>query len=295
MIARGRARRVAFVIVAVVLASAALVALVPSILAPYLSARLSTELARADLKLRPAEFVTFWLLCPFVFLLIGFLLGFVIPGFQNPVALALIFAAGAYFPRWYLKFRQARRLRAFATQLPDTITLLANSLRAGSSFLQGVELVTREARPPISVEFERVVREMALGMALQPALNNLSRRVASEDLELMVTAINIQSQVGGNLATVLDSIAFTIRERVRIQGEIQVLTSMQRYSGYVITLLPIGLAGILFLISPTYIVPMLQRPPELFGLPMGIIFFAIGLISMGIGYVFIRRIVDIKV
>ena len=260
-----------------------------------LSARLSTELARADLKLRPAEFVTFWLLCPFVFLLIGFLLGFVIPGFQNPVALALIFAAGAYFPRWYLKFRQARRLRAFATQLPDTITLLANSLRAGSSFLQGVELVTREARPPISVEFERVVREMALGMALQPALNNLSRRVASEDLELMVTAINIQSQVGGNLATVLDSIAFTIRERVRIQGEIQVLTSMQRYSGYVITLLPIGLAGILFLISPTYIVPMLQRPPELFGLPMGIIFFAIGLISMGIGYVFIRRIVDIKV
>jgi tight adherence protein B len=260
-----------------------------------LSARLSTELARADLKLRPAEFVTFWIACPFVFVAIGFLLGFVIPGFQNPVALALIFAAGAYFPRWYLKFRQGRRLRAFASQLPDTITLLANSLRAGSSFLQGVELVTREARPPISEEFERVVREMALGMALQPALNNLSRRVASEDLELMVTAINIQSQVGGNLATVLDSIAFTIRERIRIQGEIQVLTSMQRYSGYVITLLPIGLAGILFLISPTYIVPMLQRPPELFGLPMGIIFFAIGLISMGIGYVFIRRIVDIKV
>ena len=260
-----------------------------------LSARLSTELARADLKLRPAEFVTFWLASPFAFVVIGFLLGFVIPGFQNPVALALIFAVGAYFPRWYLRFRQARRLRAFANQLPDTITLLANSLRAGSSFLQGVELVTREARPPISEEFERVVREMALGMALQPALNNLSRRVASEDLELMVTAINIQSQVGGNLATVLDSIAFTIRERVRIQGEIQVLTSMQRYSGYVITLLPIGLAGILFLISPTYIVPMLQRPPELFGLPMGIIFFAIGLISMGIGYVFIRRIVDIKV
>ena len=111
----------------------------------------------------------------------------------------------------------------------------------------------------------------------------------------MVTAINIQSQVGGNLATVLDSIAFTIRERIRIQGEIQTLTAMQRYSGYVITLLPVGLAGILFLISPTYIVPMLQRPPEIFGLPTGMIFFGIGLISMGVGYLLIRRIVDIKV
>ena len=260
-----------------------------------LSARLSTELARADLKLRPAEFVAFWIACPFVFVAFAYLIGFVVPTLQNIIALVLIFAVGAYFPRFYLRFRQNRRLRAFGQQLPDTITLLANSLRAGSSFLQGIELVTREARPPISEEFERVVREMALGVAMQPALNNLARRVASEDLELMVTAINIQSQVGGNLATVLDSIAFTIRERIRIQGEIQTLTAMQRYSGYVITLLPVGLAGILFLISPTYIVPMLQRPPELFGLPMGMIFFAIGLISMGIGYLLIRRIVDIKV
>ncbi|TME33258.1 MAG: secretion system protein [Chloroflexi bacterium] len=260
-----------------------------------LSARPSTELARADLKLRPAEFVAFWIACPFVFVAFAFIVGFVIPTLQNPIALALIFAVGAYFPRFYLRFRQGRRLRAFGQQLPDTITLLANSLRAGSSFLQGIELVTREARPPISEEFEHVVREMALGVALQPALNNLARRVASEDLELMVTAINIQSQVGGNLATVLDSIAYTIRERIRIQGEIQTLTAMQRYSGYVITLLPVGLAGILFLISPTYIVPMLQRPPEIFGLPTGMIFFGIGLISMGVGYLLIRRIVDIKV
>ena len=148
----------------------------------------------------------------------------------------------------------------FATQLPDTITLLANSLRAGSSFLQGLELVTREGRPPISEEFERVVREMSLGVALQPALNNLVRRVKSEDLELMVTAINIQSQVGGNLATVLDSIAFTIRERIRIIGEINTLTAMQRYSGYVITLLPVGLGGILFLISPSVHRPDAAQP-----------------------------------
>lgn len=260
-----------------------------------MAARLRTEIARADLKLRPAEFIAFWIASPFVFLVVAYILGYIFAGFQNPIALIVVFILGAWFPRFYLRYRQARRLRAFGEQLPDTITLLANSLRAGSSFLQGIELVTREARPPISEEFERVVREMALGVALQPALNNLSRRVASEDLELMVTAINIQSQVGGNLATVLDSIAFTIRERIRIQGEIQTLTAMQRYSGYVITLLPVGLAAILFLISPTYILPMVQRPPEMFGLPTGIIFFAVGLVSMGIGYLLIRRIVDIKV
>jgi tight adherence protein B len=260
-----------------------------------LAARLGTELARADLKLKPAEFLLMWAASPFAFAAVAFILGFILPGFQNPIALVLFFAVGAYFPRWYLKNRQAKRVKAFGAQLPDTITLLANSLRAGSSFLQGIELVTREARPPISEEFGRVVREMSLGVALQPALNNLARRVASEDLELMVTAINIQSQVGGNLATVLDSIAFTIRERIRIQGEIQTLTAMQRYSGYVITLLPVGLAGLLFLISPSYMTAMVNKPPELFGLPMGIVFFIIGLISMGIGYLLIRRIVDIKV
>jgi tight adherence protein B len=260
-----------------------------------LSTRLSTEIARADLKLRPAEFLFAWMASPFVFAFAGYLVGYILPGFHHPVTLAVLFAVGAYFPRWYVGFRQRKRLTSFGRQLPDTITLLANSLRAGSSFLQGLELVMREARPPISEEFERVVREMSLGVALQPALGNLVRRVASEDLELMVTAINIQSQVGGNLATVLDSIAFTIRERVRIQGEIKTLTAMQRYSGYVITLLPVGLAGLLFLISPSYITAMVEKPPETFGLPTGVIFFIIGAISMGIGYVFIRRIVDIKV
>jgi tight adherence protein B len=260
-----------------------------------LSTRLATEIARADLKLRPAEFVAAWIASPFVFAAAAFVLSFVFAGFRHPIAIAVAFLVGAFFPRFYLRYRQARRVRQFGAQLPDTITLLANSLRAGSSFLQGIELVTREAQPPISEEFERVVREMSLGVALQPALNNLARRVKSEDLELMVTAINIQSQVGGNLATVLDSIAFTIRERIRIIGEINTLTAMQRYSGYVITLLPVGLAGILFLISPTYIGRMLSPTPAMFGLPLGIVFFIVGLISMGIGYVLIRRIVDIKV
>ena len=260
-----------------------------------LADRLATDLARADLKMRPAEFVILWAVTPIVLVAFAFAFGIFFDALRNPVALVVIFLLGLWLPRLYLKRRQTRRIKAFADQLPDTITLLANSLRAGSSFLQGMELVTREARPPISEEFERVVREMQLGVALHPALNNLVRRVASEDLELMVTAIQIQSQVGGNLATVLDAIAHTIRERIRIHGEINTLTAMQRYSGYVITGLPVGLAAILFLISPSYISVMLVSPPELFGLPMGVVFFIIGLISMGIGYLFIRRIVDIKV
>jgi tight adherence protein B len=260
-----------------------------------LTTRLSTDLARADLKLKPAEFVLIWVATPFALLFGAIAFGLVFPALQSPLALVLLFAIGVWLPRFYLGRRQRGRLKAFNTQLPDTITLLANSLRAGSSFLQGMELVTREARPPISEEFMRVVREMSLGLALQPALANLVRRVASEDLELMVTAINIQSQVGGNLATVLDAIAFTIRERVRIQGEIQTLTAMQRYSGYVIVLLPVGLAALLFVISPTYMTPMLERPPEVLGLPMGVVLFLLGGLSMGIGWLFIRRIVDIKV
>lgn len=260
-----------------------------------MTARLGTDLARADLKLKPTEFILFWAATPFLVVAFALMVSLVFPAFGNPLALVGFFLLGAWLPRIYLHRRQGKRLRNFNDQLPGTITLLANSLRAGSSFLQGMELVTREARPPISDEFDRVVREMSLGLALQPALSNLVRRVASEDLELMVTAINIQSQVGGNLATVLDSIAFTIRERIRIQGEIQTLTAMQRYSGYVITLLPVGLLGVLMLISPTYIQPMFQKPPEVLGLPMGVVMLIVGLISMGIGYLFIRRIVDIKV
>ena len=260
-----------------------------------LATRLSADLARADLRMKPAEFILAWAASPFAFAALAFILGTVFPGFRSLPALVLFFLLGLYAPRFYLKRRQRRRLKAFNEQLPDTITLLANSLRAGSSFLQGIELVTREARPPISQEFERVVREMQLGVALHPALNSLVRRVASEDLELMVTAIQIQSTVGGNLATVLDAIAFTIRERVRINGEIQTLTAMARYSGYVITLLPVALGLLIFLISPSYMEVMWERPPELLGLPMGIVIFGVGALSMALGYVFIRRIVDIKV
>ena len=133
-----------------------------------LATRLATDLARADLKMRPAEFVAAWIASPFVFMGVAFALGTLLGNgaLTSPIGLAVFFLVGAFFPRFYLRYRQGKRLKTFSQQLPDTITLLANSLRAGSSFLQGVELVSREARPPISEEFERVVREMNLGVAL---------------------------------------------------------------------------------------------------------------------------------
>ena len=198
-------------------------------------------------------------------------------------------------PRWSSSTAASRkRLQAFNDHLADTITLIANALRAGASFLQAIELVVRETQPPISTEFNRVIREVNLGLPFEQALNNMVRRVRSDDLELMTTAITIQHQVGGNLAEILDSIAFTIRERVRIIGEIRVLTAQQRMSGYVVAGLPIALVGILSVIAPSFMQPMFGEP-YIVGIPLGVILLAFGALLMLIGFLAIRRIVDIEV
>ena len=198
-------------------------------------------------------------------------------------------------PRFWLNRRKSSRLNSFNKQLPDTITLIANALRAGSSFLQAIELVVRESRPPISTEFGRVIREVNLGLSFEVALENMVRRVRSDDLELMATAISIQHTVGGNLAEILDSIAFTIRERVRIKGEIKTLTAQQRLSGYVVGFLPIGLAGFLFIAAPGFMSPMFDNRVSLLGLPGGVLILCIGGFAMFIGFMLIRKIVDIEV
>ena len=126
-------------------------------------------------------------------------------------------------------------------------------------------------------------------------MENMVRRVRSEDLELMATAINIQHTVGGNLAEILDSIAYTIRERIRIKGEIRTLTAQQRLSGYVVGFLPIGLAGFIYLAAPKFFDPMFAKPPEVLGLPAGVIIMFLGGFMMFLGFMFIRKIVDIEV
>ena len=268
----------------------------PTRLAVWLHlANLARDIARADLKLKPSEFLAIWgasiIGVPFLFILLS--LG--LPALRTPLALIVGAFLGFILPRMWLGRRKSGRLNSFNKQLPDTITLLANGLRAGSSFLQAVELVVRESRPPISTEFSRVIREVNLGLPFEQAMENMVRRVKSEDLELMATAINIQHTVGGNLAEILDSIAYTIRERVRIKGEIRTLTAQQRLSGYVVGFLPIGLAGFLFVAAPNFMEPMFFNPPGILGLPAGVIVLALGGFMMFIGFLIIRRIVDIEV
>ena len=258
-------------------------------------ATIARNLARADLKLKVSEYLFIWGAAIVGIPAFMFVAGFALPALQSPIMLLVGGVVGFFLPRWYVRRRQGKRLNQFNKQLPDTITLIANALRAGSSFLQAIELVVREARPPISTEFGRVIREVNLGLPFEQALENLVRRVKSEDLELMATAINIQYQVGGNLAEILDSIAFTIRERVRIKGEIRTLTAQQRMSGYVVAFLPIGLAGFLFVIAPDFMNPMFDPAVAILGIPAGVILIATGGVMMFIGFMFIRRIVDIEV
>ncbi len=258
-------------------------------------ANMARDLARADLHLRVSEYLMIIAGCTIGVPLGLLAVSLILPQLGNPIFLIIGAVIGFMAPRIYVGRRKKGRVNAFNKQLPDTITLIANALRAGSSFLQAIELVTRESRPPISVEFSRVIREVNLGLPFDDAMENMVRRVRSEDLELMVTAITIQHQVGGNLAEILDSISFTIRERMRIKGEIRVLTAQQRISGYVVAALPIGLAGLLFVIAPKFVEPMFQKPPEIMGLPAGVIILGFGLFMMFIGFMLIRKIVDIEV
>ena len=258
-------------------------------------ANLAREIARADLRLKPSEYLVIWAATTIGVPLAMLMLSVVLPTLGNPLFLVIGLLIGFMLPRFWLGRRKSGRLKSFNKQLPDTITLIANALRAGSSFLQAVELVVRESRPPISTEFGRVIREVNLGLSFEVALENMVRRVRSDDLELMATAIAIQHTVGGNLAEILDSIAFTIRERVRIQGEIQTLTAQQRLSGYVVGFLPIALAGFLFIAAPGFMQPMFDPRASIGGLPAGVVILFIGGFAMFMGFMFIRRIVDIEV
>jgi tight adherence protein B len=256
---------------------------------------LASELARADVALKPSEFLAIRFAA-----VVGVPLGMlVLSPFISFLGSPIIWIVGAgvgwWIPRFWLNRRKSSRLKSFNSGLADTIMLLANSLRAGSSFLQSVEMVVREAQPPISTEFSRVIREVNLGLPLDDALANLGRRMKSDDLDLMITAIAIQHQVGGNLAEILDTIAFTIRERVRIKGEIRTLTAQQRMSGYVVGFLPVALVLLLSVIAPTFMSPMLQAPPSMFGAPLGLFILGLGGIMMLVGFIIIRRIVDIEV
>ena len=251
------------------------------------AANIARDLARANVRLTVSEYLMANAISVVLLPVLAYLI------LRNPGVALIAGVLGFYGPRLYIKRRQQSRLKAFNSQLSDTILLIANSLRSGYSLLQALELISRESPEPTREEFGRVVREVNLGLTPEDALAHLVRRINSEDLDLLVTAVNVHHEVGGNLAQILDSIATTIRERVRIKGEIKTLTAQQTASGYIISILPIALGGILFLLNSSYIL-------QLFSTETIICFPVIALpicsgILIAVGFLVIRRIVAIEV
>lgn len=247
--------------------------------------KIARDLARADIKLKVAEYFT---LIALAIILGGLFTWFI--GNRHPVSAMIGAILGAFAPRFYVKRQQSQRLQKFSDQLSDMLNLMVNGLRAGYSTMQAMEAISKELPPPISDEFRRVVQEMQIGISMETALDNLLRRIPSPDLDFVVTAINVQREVGGNLSEILDNISFTIRERVRIKGEVRVLTSQVRTSGTVLSLIPFFLTLVLWFLNPEYLMSVTQGGPLC---TAGIICVVLGLISSS--YFIMMRIADIEV
>jgi tight adherence protein B len=167
---------------------------------------------------------------------------------------------GFFIPGIFVGRQQSKRLKDFNAQLPDMLNLMVNGLRAGFSTMQALESVSKELPAPISIEFRRVVQEMQLGISMEASLDNLLARIPSQDLDLVITAINVQREVGGNLAEVLETISHTIRERIRIKGEIKTLTTQVTASGRLLAMMPLFLLGALYVLNRDYVMTFFQDP-----------------------------------
>jgi tight adherence protein B len=253
--------------------------------------RLQADLVRAGVEMRASRFLTVQTIAATTaFLLVWYFAGKV-PDLKGTASLIVAVPACAiawYVPNLTLKYLQSKRLSKIEQQLPTTIDSLAGALQAGSSLPQAMEMVSREVAPPIGMEFGIVIREMAVGVPMQDAFANMLDRTPSLDLDMLVTAIIIQHRVGGNLSQILRTISHTIRERIRIKGEISVLTAQQRMSGYVVSALPLLVIGVLFIVSPAYI-------SKLFVPGIARLMLIAGAIGMVAGFYALKRIADIEV
>ncbi|MGA8015685.1 MAG: type II secretion system F family protein [Candidatus Dormiibacterota bacterium] len=244
--------------------------------------RLADQLARSDLKVRPAE----WIIISLG--IAGAVGALAMLRFRTPIAVVPGAFVGYVGAQLFLRFRQSKRIKAFSLQLSPMILQVSGSMKAGYTFAQAVDLVSKNTPAPMGQELSRVTREVQLGLPMNEALNRMVRRNDSEDLRLMLIAVQIQSQVGGNLAQVLDTIEFTVRERIRIKGEIKSLTGQARASGWVLIILPFAMTGILAFIAPSYFDPMFSKPA-------GQIMLGIAGFMVLCGYGFIRKIVNVKI
>ncbi len=244
------------------------------------------ELARADIKLKSSEYVTLMGISAVGVGVVSWYIG------GRSILFGILGGVfGLFLPRMYVRRQQGKRLQRFNDQLADMLNLMVNGLRAGYSTMQAMEAVSKEMPPPISDEFRRVVQEMQLGLPMERALENLLRRIPSEDLDLVITAMNVQREVGGNLAEILDTISYTIRERVRIKGEIRVLTSQVMYSGRFLAIMPILISLALWVLNCPYMMEFFNPETRI----PGIIALSVGLLLIASGFFVMTRIATIEV
>ncbi|MGB6836592.1 MAG: type II secretion system F family protein [Dehalococcoidia bacterium] len=248
--------------------------------------KLASDLERADTTLRPVEYITIRLtLAGLGFAMPYLLLGAGVMGMLGAVAGALV---GFFLPRMYISRRRQGRVDKLSAQLPEALTQVSNSLKAGFGLLQSLDLTAQQMQHPVSTEFKRTIYEMNMGSTPEKALQDLAERSGSYDLDIVVTAILVQRTVGGNLSEILDKVAETMRERTTIRGEIKTLTAQQKMTGLVIGLLPLGVVGLLMVMSPDYMT-------VLFTATLGKVMLGIGVVLEAIGIVIIRRILSIEV
>jgi tight adherence protein B len=256
-------------------------------LGSVLSRRVNTKaiqqkLLRAHILMRVEEFIGLTIFCGAVIFIVTSLLSGMI---WLAVLLGLI---GLKIPGLYADLKKNRRLNALILQLPEALNIVSNGLRAGYSFPQALSVVSKEIGPPIGEEFSRVIWENRMGKTLEEVLHNLGERVGSEDLNLIITALLIQKQVGGNLAEILDNISHTIRERIKIKNEIKTLTAQGRLSAVIIIMLPLGVVCFLLMVNPEYMLGLVRET-------LGLIMLGLALILQFMGILIIRKIVNIEV
>jgi len=243
--------------------------------------RIDRSLEQADLPVRGAELVFYVPVAALmVFLLVAVLAG--------PIAGLVGAGVVAALPYLYISNRQRNRARQFERQLPETLTLLASSLRAGFSLMQGLETVAQEIGPPMRRELQRVFTEVRLGRGVEDALGDAADRLGSRDLAWSVMAIKIQRDVGGNLATLLDTVADTMQKRERIRAEINVLTAEGRASAVILSLMPPLAALGIWVLQPKYV-------QGLFDHTIGVVAVCAAVVLNIIGWFWLQRIMDIEV
>ncbi|MEA4831292.1 MAG: type II secretion system F family protein [Oscillospiraceae bacterium] len=242
---------------------------------------ITSRLALAGLMLKADEFLTIWV---FIFI-IPTLLGYMIS--RNIIVTAAVAIIAFCAPILYVKYKTNKRLALFNTQLGDSLIIISNCLRSGLTFQQSLESISNEMPDPIALEFSRVLREIKFGSNLEHSLSALAERIGNQDLDLMVSAILIQRQVGGNLSVILDNISSTIIDRIKIKSEIKTLTATGRISGLIVGLLPIGISLILMITNPDYM-------SVLFNTTLGISLLSLSVFLEIIGFLFISKISNIE-